>query len=227
MARRRHASFSFNSGGTNATAPAPAPAPAAPTPPVTPVEDSLYNQQISAINNRLGNQNLGFAGQESRLQSYFGFDPQYAQDPYTQANILARRASQREEGTLNAMASHGQLYSGAMNNARAADAFTSGQELYQARTDLANKLADIQQQRLMAGSQVAEDQLSAYGDALSRKTQADLNAAMFAPSPDAGGDAYQTPSYPKDAIAKALNIWQNRKTKSPAAVAWAKQVLGY
>lgn len=175
--------------GATQTGPAPVGPPHAPkpAPPVGVADDAAYETQANNLNTRYANQDLALTGQEQQIKQDYGFDPEYASNPYTKANMLARAASQRFTGTTNAMASRGQLYSGATNNARAADQFASDAQMNDARNSYAQALIGIQNSRL---SNTTDRNL---GLADARQS---LNDRLTASTPDAS--IQPTPDYPND-----------------------------
>lgn len=206
-------------GLSTGTAPAPTYA-AAPKPSLPPVQtggDSRYNLDIANLQQNYNNANLGYQQRETDTRSLFGFDPQYADNPYTRANLLQRSADQRFRGSTNSMAARGQLYSGALDRAHAADTFTSGAELDTARRDYASQLNQLSQDRLGAQTQYTQGIAGAYQDLLDRRIAAEPDPSQF----DPGGSAGPSPTD----IAKAQNILANKSSKTQAAINWAKSIL--
>jgi hypothetical protein len=227
--------------------------PLRPLPPA-PVGDARMDSQLNALQTRLNSQNLAFNQQEQMTRQEFGFDPQYAKSPYTQASILKRRAQQRFMGTTNSNAAAGQLYSGAVTRDRTADELASGAELDAARKDYAARLANINQGRLDARNAYAEGADFAKLDAVERYTASDPGLLYDDPGEGGGGGgdgggatpgtkkgAGKTGSAKKGKLGvkgkltaqkpssqttqKARAILANRKNNSPAAVKWAQGIL--
>lgn len=170
-----------------AGAPVAPPAPAQPSPPVGTPDDAAYESNVNALQTRLNNTNTGLTGQEQQIRQQYGFDPEFASNPYTKANMLARAAQQRFTGTGNALAARGQLYSGALNNARADDQFASDAALNDARTSYTQALTDIENRRLSAQTDFALGKSDAFTSLLGRLTDS---------TPDAS--VQPTPDYPND-----------------------------
>jgi hypothetical protein len=186
--------------------------------------DSTYESQINALNTRLNNQNLATNQSELLTKQQYGFDADYANDPYTKANMLARASQQRFTGSTNRYAAMGQLYSGSLSNQRGADEFQTGYERDVAMKEYAQALANFNQQRLESQSDYALGSAEAYGGLVDRLTSATPTPEPVAAS---GGDTSGGASGPSpDAIAKAQNILKNPEGKSKAAITWARQILG-
>lgn len=176
-------------------APAASAAPAAPTlPPVGTPNDARYNSDINAAQTAYNNQNLALQGQETDVRSSFGFDPQYANNPYTQAALLQRAHDQQFANTTNVLAARGQMYSGHMNRQRAADEFAAGQRLDTVKRNYSGALNKIAQARLSNQSRFDQARSSAYADLLDRIAASQTDSSLYDPGPtndypDVGGPA--------------------------------------
>jgi len=71
-------------------------------------------------------------------------------DPYSRARLLERSFQQGQQGTTNAMASRGQLYSGATQRARERGVFDYGQQQHALRGEYQQRLSGLDQERLAA-----------------------------------------------------------------------------
>lgn len=79
--------------------------------------DAKYETQVGSLRNTNAGTLANIQNQENTARSQYGFDDQYANDPYTRANLLKQSWNTNRLKATNAMASRGQLYSGATSNA--------------------------------------------------------------------------------------------------------------
>lgn len=154
-------------------------APGVPAPPVPRLDDSIYQSQLNQLQTGFNDSSLALGQRETGIREQFGFDPQYASNPYTRANMLQRAAQQRFRGTTNSMAGRGQLYSGATNRARSADEFTSGGELDSARREYAESLRGVEADRLAAQRQLEFGSADAYAEMLGRFEEREPDPSLF------------------------------------------------
>lgn len=148
-------------------------------PPVRMADDSIYQNKINALRTGLNDTNLALDRQQYGVREQFGFDPEFASNPYTQANMLARRAQQRFAGTTDSVAARGQLYSGNVNRLRQADEFTSGAEMDATRRDYLGSLSEIEQKRLAAQRELEGGSADAYEDLIARMQDRELEPDLF------------------------------------------------
>ncbi len=120
------------------------------TSPSAPLWNSQYETQVGALNKNYADQMANFTNQENTTRSTYGFDPQYANDPYSRANLLKDSWNTNRRAVSTGGAARGQLYSGSTSNAlRYADegygkAYDTTQKEYQ------GALNQLQQGRLGA-----------------------------------------------------------------------------
>lgn len=148
----------------------------APTPTVAPLDDAGYNSAINMANRTYADEELGLNQKEYGVKEQYGFDPQFANNPYTRANMLKRAADQRFRGTLNSSAGAGQLYSGATSRAQLSNDFQTGAETDEARRSYTSALQEIEASRLSSARDRDSGYDRAYLDMIDR-------AAANAPSP--------------------------------------------
>lgn len=165
--------------------PKPPVTPAAPAGPPTRLDDATYQGQLAALERDRNDTTLGLQNREYATRSQYGFDPEFAANPYTRANMMSRAYAQRFAGTGNSLAAQGQLYSGALDRARGADAFAYGGEVNDARLSYLNDLNSVQAERLGAERSYSEGSDKAYSEMLARAAEKDPEAALF-PAPDKG-----------------------------------------
>ncbi len=212
--------------------------------------DSAYQTQINALQTRLNNQNLVAGQDESTIRQNYGFDSEYASNPYTKANLLQRAAETQFNRTTNTAAASGHLYSGSTSNQRGYDEFKSGLERDQAMKEYASALQGVDRSRLGAQTDYTLGAADAQVGYLDRQLTAQqreqdlayqrerdrISDEQFrisnAPLPPEAPAPAEAPAAPgssgptAEAIQKAQNILKNQQGKSPAAIAWAKQILG-
>jgi len=179
------------------------------------LDDAGYQSDINASNLGYSDTQSSLQNKEYQLRSQAGFDPEFANNPYTQANMLARRANQRFNSTTNGMAARGQLYSGATSRARDADTFTSGGELDDARRGYNEGLSGIAGDRLAAERGKSAGYDKAYLGMLDRAQKADPDASLFPQEPIGGkkgkpGRGKQPPAKKKSPYAAKRSM-----TKAP------------
>lgn len=161
------------------------PSPAAP--PIPTLDDARYNSDINNYQRDFNNTNLGINNREFGIQEHFGFNPEFASNPYTLANALMRNANQQFNRTTNSAARSGQLYSGATSRARDADAFSAGAAQDQARRDYNQQLAQIALERTQAQSALDSGRDSAYLDMMDRALQSEPDSGLYPDSPGSYG----------------------------------------
>lgn len=218
----------------------PTPAPAAPAlqpfggPPVPTLDDSIYQEDINQLGTRLADTQLNLQRQNFGIEEQFGFNPQFANSPYTKANMLARRANQRFTGTTNSSAARGQLYSGNVNRLRAQDALTSGAELDEAKREYAEALAGNAAQGLAAQREHDFGAVQAKRDLVSRFEQQEPDPSLFYEDEgeEAAGGGGKKKGRPKKSTPRAKGGLRpslpdpkyGRKVTPKAKVAFAKAV---
>lgn len=164
--------------------------PQAPTPAVGTPDDSIYENNLNDLNASFNNKQAQLANQRTQIQSQYGFDPQYANDPFTRANMLARAANNRFNQTTNSNAIRGQLYSGVLSADRNVDQFNADQAMDSARRQYAQALQANSDALLNAQTGLTEGQHSAYAQLLQRLTNSTPDASQQP------GGTYDTSGYP-------------------------------
>lgn len=168
--------------------PAKKPGPAAGAPPVSPpqqppidtLNDAGYNAAVSGAERDYGDTISGLDAKQYATQASFGFDPQFAANPYTRANLLTSAYNRSFNNTGNTYAARGQLYSGALDRARGFDANTYQQGLYGLRGEYDQQLAGLESDRLGAERERAGKKDSAYADMLERYLAKDPDSDLYA-----------------------------------------------
>ncbi len=172
---------------------------ASPLPPVGQLNDSGYNNDINAINTGYANKQTSLDAQQYQTRSQFGFDPEFAQNPYTRMNMMVGAYNKANQQTTHSYANRGQLYSGALDRARGYDAegFNRGQ--YEARGEYDQLLAGIEASRLEAETEKAGGSAKAYEAMLERKLAKDPDTSLYPePAPGKDGKGGQKGSGNKD-----------------------------
>jgi hypothetical protein len=90
--------------------------PAAPDPPTPMPWDTNYANEDANLTANYNNTITGLDYQKAQGIKQFGFDD--ASDPYNNLKMLQKHYDEAKRGALNSMASRGQLYSGAAQNAQ-------------------------------------------------------------------------------------------------------------
>lgn len=190
--------------------------------------DSTYEQQLAALQARQGNEQASTDFQDTQIESGYGFDPKYANDPYTKANMLARAASARFSRSTNSYASKvGGLYGGALNQQRSQDEFQTGFDRDQVLREYAAAKQGITDKRNASNVDYQSGAINAF-----QSMQDRLNATPAAPVEPAGGAGGGGGPGPgeggtnQQAVQKAKAILANPKGKSHAAITWAHSILG-
>lgn len=138
-------------------------------PSAQPVDPATVNAQlVGARNVALGNANAAY--DQGNLSFDYGYNPDGSvntANPYSRAALYQLGYEHQQAGTTNSLAARGQLYSGAIQNQRAADASGYSQQ------DAANRLA---YQRAAHG--VQSGQLGTYANAGTGVSDADFSALL-------------------------------------------------
>jgi len=108
-----------------------------------------YRNTVAGLTERNQTAQAGFDDQERQLGINYGlgqFGGDAASNPYSRATMLQQSYNRSQRASLNQIAGAGQLYSGAMSNARAANMGQYGQQ-----TDALQKDFDARRDRIEAG----------------------------------------------------------------------------
>lgn len=176
-----------------------------PTPPRKPTPLPFNARADNAIADAGRNYAFGTANidaQRQRTEQSYGFtDPT---NPFSQAALLQRSYQQQQTGTLNSMARQGQLYSGAMSNARYNDSFNFGRSYDELSRNYENALQELDTEKLRLG--VERD--SAVADAETQRLEAAV-ATPVDPSTQFAGYLTRDPNKIRDRMAR---LKENRKS---------------
>lgn len=164
----------------NANKPKPAATPQQAQTPSMPF-DPTYQGTIANINRGEVDSEAGLGQQELNTKLQYGFDNSL--DPFSVSANLNRQYGQRRNSTLNSYAAQGQLYSGALSNARESDRLGYDQSVDSAKKAYQSALDDISNRRTSLRSQAEQQRLDAGGDAAARASAAELDPAAVPPSP--------------------------------------------
>lgn len=149
--------------------------------------DSAYESAVGAANLGYANTNTGLDQKQQALEANYGFDPAYASDPMTQANLLQNAWDTANKGSTNSLAAQGQFYSGAESNALDTNRFNYLKDYDTAQKAYTGAEADIQQQRLDAQTNQAGQIANAEGSRVSNAVQDAYNQALTESSGGIGG----------------------------------------
>jgi len=117
-----------------------------------------YLNTVAGLRERNQMAQAGFDDQERQLGINYGmgqFGGDAASNPYSRAAMLQQSYNRSQRASLNQMAGAGQLYSGAMSNARAANTGQYGQQ-----TDALQKDFDARSGQISAGRAQATSNFS-------------------------------------------------------------------
>lgn len=120
--------------------------------------------QVGTLNRDRDFYNTNANVSEARLRNEYGFDD--ASNPYSRANLLQRQYQQARNQTTNSYAAAGQLYSGAVNNARDLDAHNFNEAWNRQKTAYLQGLEDINLGRAQAQRTADEGIIGAQAQAL-------------------------------------------------------------
>jgi hypothetical protein len=157
-----------------------------PAPPANTLNDSGYNTDLAKLRQNFGDTNLALDNKQYGIRESFGFDPEFAQNPYTRANLLAKNYQQSFDRSGNSYAARGQLYSGALDRQRTTDSTAYGGQLDSARRQYNEGLSGVQASRLAARRTLEQGMSGAYQDMLDRSISNDPDSSQFS----GGGDPY-------------------------------------
>lgn len=119
---------------------------------------------------RFDQTNIGLDDQERSLGIAYGmgqFGGDAASNPYSRAAMLQRSYNQNQRATTNTMASRGQLYSGATQNAANTNTFNYGSAYDALSKDFGARQSQIGTQRQAASDTLASANESAYRQSIS------------------------------------------------------------
>lgn len=156
--------------GQSKPRPGPTGQPVPPSIPFAPAWNARYETDIGAANRRFADTSTALAAREQGVRAQYGFDPQYANDPYTRASMLRTSWLQNRRAASTSMAARGQLYSGSLTNALgyADEDYARGSD--EAQRDYASQLGEITQDRTDAARGLAD----ATAEAEARRIEAAL-----------------------------------------------------
>ena len=167
-------------GGTYTPPGSPQTAPQGPTqPPIGQLNDSGYNADIAGLDRNYNAAQTGLDTQQYALRSQFGFDNEFAQNPYTRANMLTSAYNKANMATRTNYAARGQQYSGARDRAASYDAESYQKGLYDTRGEYDRELANIESQRLAAENEKLGGADKAYAAMLDRYYSQDPDASLY------------------------------------------------
>ncbi len=136
------------------------------TPPAAPAPQQLPWDSMAESRQGLAQRN--FADTEARLgqdeaniKSRYGFDPEFANNPLTRANLLQRSYQQQRKSASLGMAARGQLYSGALSNKLAGADFDYTRNLDTEKQQYTDSLNRVLQERLQNQRGLEEANMSA------------------------------------------------------------------
>lgn len=183
-------------------APAAPPAPAAPTPPPTLPWDSQYESQMGLLRRNLADTGTTLDQEERTARARAGFDPQYANDPFTQAAQLRESLAANNRSARNTLAARGQLWSGSTDNALYSNRMTNEQQTNTARQGLEDALTQVTQRRLAAQRAFDEGSVQAQAERLQNALQQDPEAIPGDATAAAGAAGAQAPKGGKKGTSK-------------------------
>lgn len=137
--------------------------------------DSIYENAISGLNRQYGDTSAQINYDESQLSPTYGYktdtggnvtvDPS---NPFSKAALLQRSYDQGQAGTTNRMASQGQLYSGATQNALNQGTFQNQSATDALKRAYQQAVQGIGQRRRVASTNQYIGTTGAQGDAIAR-----------------------------------------------------------
>ena len=138
----------------------------------SPSIESTEGLQRSLADNeaRFNQTNIGLDDQERSLGIAYGmgqFGGDAASNPYSRAAMLQRSYNQNQRATTNTMASRGQLYAGATQNAANTNTFNYGSAYDALSKDFGARQGQIGTQRQAASDALAAANESAYRRSIS------------------------------------------------------------
>lgn len=123
-----------------------------------------YETTVGQLNRDYDYDTANLAADEQSLRKGYGFDN--PSDPFSRANQIQQGFAVANRGTLNNYAAGGQLYAGALTNARAIDRQNFESEWDTAQKDYQAQLNDLAQRRLEAARTRDEGVLAAEAQRL-------------------------------------------------------------
>ena len=141
---------------------------------VSPYRDQGYFQDLAGATakKQTAMNTLGDRAKQTDIaygMGKYGGDP--TTNPYSQAALLQSNYQKQRRGTLNSMASGGQLYSGAHANARSANLGDYNKRRDSLVKDYNRQVADIAQGREQAAAEWGASKASAGQSAIGRAAQ--------------------------------------------------------
>jgi hypothetical protein len=177
--------------------------------------DAGYESQVANINRDLQNTLGQTTYEEQQAKQEYGIDD--PSNPYSRAALLQRSYEQGQTGATNQYAASGQLYSGALQNARTENTFQLGAQqdaLQRGYQDLLNQLA---QRRTAAQQSAGESTSLALNERIAR--------ALEARTEDPGPPPMAAPAARAPALAAASGV-PKKLTPSSLARRIIRQVGG-
>jgi hypothetical protein len=168
-----------------------------PLPPVGTPNDALYNTDVAGINRGYADATTGLDAQKFQTRSTFGLDPEFANNPYTRANLLTSAYNRSFNQTGNSYAAKGQLYSGALDRGRAFDANSFQQGQHDLRNEYSQQLAGIEADRLSAERDKAGGLDKAYAEMLQRFYEKEPDASLYPEDEGTSGGGSNKKNPPK------------------------------
>jgi hypothetical protein len=181
--------FQGPSGGGSAAAPggssAGPGAPGAPSP-----FDPQYDASVAGLGVRRDDALADIAYDEGELKQEFGFDD--PSNPFSRARLLQRSYDEQKNRTTNSYASMGQLYSGAVQNARSSDTHNYDVAHDSLRRDYDRALEAFRRGKRDANRGYDEGVVGAAGERLDRQLGQPVEDPGGAPQQQSGGVSWAT-----------------------------------
>jgi hypothetical protein len=195
--------FQGPSGGGSAAAPggssAGPGAPGAPSP-----FDPQYDASVAGLGVRRDDALADIAYDEGELKQEFGFDD--PSNPFSRARLLQRSYDEQKNRTTNSYASMGQLYSGAVQNARSSDTHNYDVAHDSLRRDYDRALEAFRRGRRDANRGYDEGVVGAAGERLDRSLSQPVEDPGAPPS-----TSNLPPGYHTWDLAKRRRYWARRR----------------
>lgn len=135
---------------------------------VRPYEDQQYFTDLAGYDYKRQSALDTANAQEDQTRQAYGFETDATSNPYSRAAVLQRNLQTAQGGSLNSLASRGQLYAGSLNNAREANLESYNQQYDASRREYDNALEKIRAARADAESGYNLDVASAKQSAINR-----------------------------------------------------------
>lgn len=124
--------------------------------PWAPAWNAEYEANVGNLNRNFADAQAQLGAKETSIKANYGFDPQYANDPYTRAAIMRDSWQKNRKATSTSSFARGHGYDGSTSNALNAADEAYGRDFDTAQREYQQELSGVTSDRLQADRDLRE-----------------------------------------------------------------------